>query len=85
MESTESSVPKRGEIWLTAFGAGRPGESSKTRPAVVLSVASQLAGTSRGLLVVVPLSSSMTETKTRPSVLSGPENGLMADSVLISC
>ncbi len=66
MESTDP--PKRGEIWLTAFGAARPGEPGKTRPAVVLSADELLIGTSDELIVVVPFSSSVTPSILRPAI-----------------
>jgi mRNA interferase MazF len=78
MESTE---PSRGEIWLTAFGAARPGEPGKTRPAVVLSANELLVGAADELIVVVPFSSSVTPSVLRPQV--GPESGIDNPSAAI--
>jgi mRNA interferase MazF len=77
----ESSSPRRGEIWLTAFGAGRRGEPGKTRPAVVLSSDQLLLGREDELIVVVPLSSSVTPSPLRPPV--DPEAGIDNHSAAI--
>jgi mRNA interferase MazF len=65
MASTE---PRRGEVWLVAFGAARRGEPGKHRPAVVISVDRLSAGTVADLVVVVPLSSSSAPSALRPEV-----------------
>jgi mRNA interferase MazF len=66
MASTE---PRRGEVWLVSFGAGRDGEPAKNRPAVVVSVDEQNAGaTASDMIVVVPLSSSRAPSPLRPEV-----------------
>jgi mRNA interferase MazF len=68
MASTE---PRRGEVWLASFGAGRDGEPAKTRPAVVISVDELNADSgSSDLIVVVPLSSSRAPSPLRPEVLT---------------
>lgn len=67
MAST-STEPRRGEVWLVSFGAGRPGEPGKNRPAVVVSVDRIIAGPSVEPIVVVPLSSSSTPSALRPEV-----------------
>lgn len=77
----ESTDPERGEIWLTALGAARPGEPGKTRPAVVLSANELLIGAADELIVVVPFSSSVTPSTLRPSV--GPETGIDNPSAAI--
>lgn len=64
----ESTSPRRGEIWLTAFGAARRGEPGKTRPAVVISSDEVLIGADDELIVVVPFSSSVTPSILRPPV-----------------
>jgi mRNA interferase MazF len=64
----ESTRPRRGEIWLTAFGAARAGELGKNRPAVVLSADEIVIGKSDELIVVVPFSSSVTPSLLRPPV-----------------
>lgn len=78
MESTE---PRRGEIWLTAFGAARRGEPGKTRPAVVISANELLIGAPGEPIVVVPFSSSVTPSILRPPV--GPETGIDNPSAAI--
>jgi mRNA interferase MazF len=77
----ESTDPRRGEIWLTAFGAAPPGEPGKTRPAVVLSADELLVGSSDELIVVVPFSSSVTPSALRPSV--DPATGIDDPSAAI--
>ena len=81
MASTD--LPRRGEIWLTAFGAGHVGEPAKTRPAVVLSADGQFSGSVHDLAVVVPLSTSLAPTGVRPSIPASAETGLVQDSVAV--
>lgn len=64
----ESTSPRRGDIWLTSFGAGRRGEPAKNRPALVFSVDELLIGNSDELIVVIPFSSSVTPSLLRPSI-----------------
>lgn len=67
MASTE---PRRGEVWLVGFGAGRDGEPAKHRPAVIVSVDELNVDARRSdLIVVVPLSSSRAPSALRPEVL----------------
>jgi mRNA interferase MazF len=63
--STES---RRGEVWLVSFGAARPGEPGKNRPAVVVSADHLSTGTVADLITVVPLSSSSTASALRPAI-----------------
>lgn len=65
MASTE---PRRGEVWLVSFGAGRRGEPGKHRPAIVISADQLGVGTVADLIVVVPLSSSSAPSALRPEV-----------------
>jgi mRNA interferase MazF len=65
MASTE---PCRGEVWLTSFGAARPGEPGKNRPAIVVSADHLSADSVADLIVVVPLSSSVAPSPLRPEV-----------------
>lgn len=65
MAST-STEPRRGEVWLVSFGAARPGEPGKNRPAVVVSVDRIIAGPSFEPIVMVPLSSSSAPSVLRP-------------------
>jgi mRNA interferase MazF len=55
-------------VWLTVFGAARPGEPGKNRPAIVVSMDHLNAGTAADLIVVVPLSSSRKPSILRPEV-----------------
>jgi mRNA interferase MazF len=82
MASVELPLPRRGDIWLVALGAGRRGEPGKTRPAIVLSVEEVLSGAADELVVVVPVSSSRAPSALRP-VISARE-GIDADSAAIS-
>jgi len=70
----ESTDPRRGEIWLVSFGAGRKGELGKNRPAVVVSADQILSGVKDELIVVVPLSSSREPSLLRPEVT--PHEGI---------
>jgi mRNA interferase MazF len=63
-----ASEPRRGDVWLTAFGAARLGEPGKNRPAIVVSMDHLTAGTAADLIVVVPLSSSRNPSVLRPEV-----------------
>lgn len=47
--------PRRGDVWLTALGAGRGGEPGKTRPAVVVSADALVTGEPDDLIVIVPV------------------------------
>jgi len=78
---TESTEPRRGEIWLVSFGAARRGEPGKNRPAIVVSVDDLLVGADHELIVVVPLSSSLSRSALRPRL--GPDTGIDADSAAI--
>jgi mRNA interferase MazF len=63
-----ATEPRRGQVWLAALGAARPGEPGKNRPAVVISADRGIAGPTRELIVVVPLSSSLPSSSLRPQV-----------------
>jgi mRNA interferase MazF len=78
---TESTKPRRGEIWLTSFGAGRRGEPGKNRPAVVISADELAVGRPDELIVVVPFSSSVTPSLLRPPV--DPSTGIDNPSAVI--
>ncbi|MBW0017669.1 MAG: type II toxin-antitoxin system PemK/MazF family toxin [Mycobacterium sp.] len=73
--------PRRGELWLVALGAARTGEPGKHRPAVVVSIEEILAGIDDELIVVVPVSSSLTHSPLRPHV--SPAEGVDAESVAV--
>lgn len=66
MASTEG--PRRGEIWLVAFGAGRRGEPGKNRPAIILSADGLIVGSDDELIVTIPLSSSLAPASLRPPI-----------------
>ena len=78
---TESTEPRRGEIWLASLGAARRGEPGKNRPVVVLSSEELLIGDAGELIVVVPLSSSVAPSRLRPSI--DPSSGIDNDSVAV--
>lgn len=63
-----ASEPRRGEVWLTAFGAARHGEFGKHRPAIVISVDRVIAGSPVEPIVLVPLSSSAPPSPLRPKI-----------------
>ncbi len=66
MASTE---PRRGEVWLVSLGAGRDGEPTKNRPAVVISADDLNADAqAANLIVIVPLSSSRAASPLRPEI-----------------
>ena len=79
----ESTNPRRGELWLVAFGAGRPGEPAKHRPAVIVSADELLTGDPdpTELVVVIPVSSSRTPTSLRPPIT--PDEGVDTNSVAV--
>ena len=78
---TESTDPRRGEIWLASLGAARRGEPGKNRPVVVLSDELLLIGAEHELVVVVPLSSSVAPSRLRPSI--DPGSGIDNDSAAV--
>lgn len=78
---TESTEPRRGEIWLVAFGAARKGELGKNRPAIVMSATELLTGADDELIVVIPLSSSRKPSRLRPEV--SPLDGIDESSAAI--
>ena len=80
-QPTELTEPRRGELWLVALGAGRPGEPGKHRPAVIVSADEMLTGVEDELIVVVPVSSSRARTALRPAI--SPDEGADADSVAL--
>jgi mRNA interferase MazF len=55
-------------VWLVVFGAARPGELGKNRPAIVVTADSLSMGSVADLIVVVPLSSSSAPSRLRPAV-----------------
>jgi len=80
-QPTALTEPRRGELWLVAFGASRRGEPGKHRPAVVVSADEMLTGVEDELIVVVPVSSSRARTPLRPVI--SPDEGVDADSVAV--
>jgi len=62
-------IPRRGEVWLVAFGAARRGEPGKHRPAVVVSADRMTPNAPHALIVVVPLSSSLPASPLRPAIV----------------
>jgi mRNA interferase MazF len=76
-------APRFGEIWLSAFGPGRIGEPSKTRPALVLSADGQFGDSVYDLVVVAPLSVTLAPTGARPRIAATAANGLEVDSVIV--
>ncbi len=78
---TDSTEPRRGEIWLASFGAARRGEPGKNRPALVVSVDELLGVAEHELVVVVPLSSSVAPSRLRPPVKPG--SGIDNDSAAV--
>ena len=81
MSRTRSNAPKRGEIWWTTFGPAIGTESSKTRPAIIVSNDDSNEFLER--LQVVPLTSNI--SKIYPSetivMLRGKKNKAAADQV----
>ncbi|MBI2691426.1 MAG: type II toxin-antitoxin system PemK/MazF family toxin [Solirubrobacterales bacterium] len=65
---TSTDAPRRGEVWLTAFGAARHGEPGKTRPAVVLTPSELTVGSDHEQIVVIPLSASVSSSPLRPVI-----------------
>jgi mRNA interferase MazF len=69
MASPLTPEPRRGEVWLAALGAVRPGEPGKHRPAIVVSADRIIAGTTDEPIVVVPLSSTAPPSALRPQMI----------------
>jgi len=63
-----ADAPRRCDVWLVALRAGRAGEPGKTRPAIVVSVDELTTGAPGELVVVVPLSSSLSPSPLRVEV-----------------
>ena len=78
---TESTDPRRGEIWLASLGAARRGEPGKNRPVVVLSSEELLVGDPGELIVIVPLSSRVAPSRLRPPI--DPSSGIDSDSAAV--
>jgi mRNA interferase MazF len=68
-------------MWLVALGAARTGEPGKHRPAVIISVNDILTGIDDELIVVVPVSSSLTYNPLRPHI--SPVEGADTESVAV--
>lgn len=79
--ATGSTEPVRGEIWMVALGASRPGEPGKTRPATVVSVDDLVTGSDADLVVIIPLSSSANPSPLRPVIT--PDQGVEETSVAV--
>ncbi|WP_204079563.1 type II toxin-antitoxin system PemK/MazF family toxin [Mycobacterium riyadhense] len=73
--------PQRGDLWLVALGATRAGEPGIHRPAVVVSVDDIFTGIGDELIVVVPVSSSLTHSALRPHIAAA--EGVDAESVAV--
>lgn len=61
-------MPVRGEIWLTALGAARPGEPGKTRPALVLTPNELLVDSPADLVTIVPISTTVPASRLNPPI-----------------
>jgi mRNA interferase MazF len=66
---------------LVAFGAARAGEPGKHRPAVIVSADELLTGLADELVIVVPVSSSRSQTPLRPPIT--PAEGVDVGSVAV--
>lgn len=81
MSRTKNNFPRRGELWWTTFGPAVGTESSKTRPAVIISTDDSNEFLER--VQVVPLTSNI--TKIYPSetvvVIRGKKNKAAADQI----
>jgi mRNA interferase MazF len=76
-----SNDARRGEVWLTAFGANRKGELGKCRPAVVMTVDEITTGEANELLIVIPLSASRAPSPFRIPIPEG--EGIDRDCVAV--
>lgn len=76
-------APRRADVWIVRFGAGRVGEPTKNRPAIVLSDDALVTGSPTDLFVVVPLSSSLQPSMLRPAVLASTDAAIAHDSVAV--
>jgi mRNA interferase MazF len=69
MASPSTTEPRRGEVWLAALGAARPGDPGKHRPTIVVSADRIIAGTTDETIVVAPLSSTVPPSALRPEIV----------------
>jgi len=81
--STDLPRPRQGDIWLTAFGTARLGEPGKTRPALIISADGLIGSSAFDLVMVAPISASLTPTQSRPAISATLETGLTTDSVVV--
>lgn len=75
-------MAKRGEVWWVRFGPGKEGETTKVRPAIVLS--NDIANQSLNRIVVVPVTSSPSDPYPSEAVIavSGRPGKAMCDQVM---
>lgn len=81
MSHTKSDFPRRGEVWWTTFGPSIGTESSKTRPAIIVSGDDSNEFLER--VQVVPLTSNVTKIYPSETVimLRGKKNKAAADQI----
>jgi len=74
-------IPRRGEVWLVAFGPSSGGEIQKTRPAVVIS--NDTANALLNRVQVVPISSQVARLYPAEAYVSlnGERRKAMADQI----
>jgi mRNA-degrading endonuclease toxin of MazEF toxin-antitoxin module len=70
---------QRGDVWLTRFGAGRHGEPTRNRPAVIVSEQAVTAEGPGGMVVLVPVSTAFRPSALRPRLAVG--EGVEAASI----
>ena len=81
MSRTKNNFPQRGEIWWTTFGPAVGTESSKTRPAIIISIDDSNEFLER--VQVVPLTSNISKIYPSETIvtLRGKKNKAAADQV----
>ncbi|MCL2317342.1 MAG: type II toxin-antitoxin system PemK/MazF family toxin [Actinomycetia bacterium] len=75
--------PRRGDVWLVAFGAARHGEIGRTRPAVVLTIDDLQRGTLYDRITVVPFTTNPRQRPTQLQPLVPAGEGVDRDSVAL--
>ncbi|MDR1186693.1 MAG: type II toxin-antitoxin system PemK/MazF family toxin [Bifidobacteriaceae bacterium] len=69
---------RRGQIWLVAMGAARPGKLGKNRPAIIMTPEWAVPARQTDPIMIVPLSASAARSQLRPTVTA---ESLNRDSV----
>jgi mRNA interferase MazF len=81
MTPQRSTFPKRGDVYLVAFDPTLGAEIQKTRPALILQ--NDIGNQHSPITIVAAVTSNVARRGPTSVVLSPPEGGLAADSVIL--